>query len=225
VPTDVGFSEEDLREMVLRLAHEIRNPLATIKSAVQLFEHLHNLEGDDGQFLTDILTEVSRIDQVVKDMQLFVRLDAQPTAPGRVAEAVATAVEAERKDALAAYGTSILNEEGRDVMVLADTAQLETALRELISNAVRFSPPGSTVRVAWRPVEPFVVAISVTDQGPGISSENQDRVLRPFFSTSTRGTGLGLNIASRIATLAGGRLEWENLASGGSRFSLVLPAQ
>ena len=78
------------------------------------------------------------------------------------------------------------------------------------------------MQIGWRLVEDQV-AIDFDDRGPGIATETGPRIMRPFFSTSTQGTGLGLNIVARTAHLAGGRLEWCNRDAGGARFSLLLP--
>ena len=61
------------------------------------------------------------------------------------------------------------------------------------------------------------------DAGPGVPRESAERILRPFYSTSTTGVGLGLNRVHRICRMAGGHLEWCNVASGGCRFTMVLP--
>jgi signal transduction histidine kinase len=208
--------------MVLRLAHEIRNPLATIKSAIQLLEHLQRPRGEVAEYYDSIQAEVARIDRVVRDMQVFVRLDPQTASQARIEEVVSAAVEAQTSSA---RGRSSLlrNGGGPHATVLVDRAQLEHAVRELIDNAVRFSPPSSEIHVRWRLLEPSQVAIEVEDHGPGVSPDLVDRIMRPFFSTSTQGTGLGLNIVARTAVIAGGELRWSNLAEGGARFSLVLP--
>jgi signal transduction histidine kinase len=216
------FSEDDLREMVLRLAHEIRNPLATIQSAVQLLEHRHQPEAEDLELYQSIYKEVSRLDQVVRDMQALVRLSAQTTMLVDVGRAVTVAVESElsrsssRHDDIRVVG-------GPDVAVLVDHRHLEGAFGELLDNALRFSEPGSQVEISWNLVGETLVSIDFEDQGPGIAAKHTPSIMRPFFSTSTQGTGLGLNIVARTAYLARGRLEWCNRDSGGARFSLLLP--
>jgi len=159
---------------------------------------------------------------VVRDMQYFARLDAQTASSVRLDRVVATVVELEAS-AAATRSTTITTIAGPPTAVLIDYAQLETALRELVDNAVRFSPTGSRVEVTWRHLEPNQVALEVDDQGSGIAPELSGRILRPFFSTSTHGTGLGLNIVARTAAIAGGELRWANLEGGGARFQIILP--
>jgi len=219
---DHPLTEDDLREMVLRLAHEIRNPLATIQSAVQLLEHLQKPKGEETEFFESIYIEVKRIDNVVRDMHRFARLDAHTATSFTIQEAVQAAIET------ASSGTPgkspmIDNVGGPQAFVLMDRNQLEEAIGEVLNNALNFSPNGTRVTISWRFAEPHMAAIDVEDSGPGIAADLEDRILRPFYSSSTHGTGLGLNIVSRTCRLNGGRLEWSNRTGGGSRFTLILP--
>lgn len=216
------FTEEDLREMVLRLAHEIRNPLATIKSGVQLVQHLTKPTGEIGEYLESVLAEVSRIDFTVRDMQQYVRL-----APGRsrrvqVAEVVAGAIETCADEARRA-GVTVVPSGSQGVRALIDPDHFRLALVELAANAVSFSPSGSSVRISWSSPEAGRVPVHVDDQCSGIPTDVGERMLRPFFSTSTSGTGLGLSKVLKICALAGGSLSWKNLAGRGCRFTLLLP--
>jgi len=220
-PVERPFTEEDLREMVLRLAHEIRNPLATIKSAAQLIEHLQTPEGEIADFFDSIHTEISRIDSVVRDMQRFVRLDTHTAARVRLDHAVTAASESEEAVPVQCR-TRLQIRGGPETQVLIDPQQLENALSELMSNALRFSSPETQVEIRWHHLDMQVV-IEVEDHGQGIPESHRERVLRPFYSTSTQGTGLGLNIVTRIARLASGELRLHSELGRGTTAALVLP--
>jgi len=214
----VSLTEDDLKEMVLRLAHEIRNPLATIKSAVQLVQRLATLDGPVAEHLGSVLTQVDRIDLTVHDMQAFARI----TEGSPVAVDVAGAVgDAAGKAPLGQV--RLVSVGGPGLRARVDPSNLRLALQELLRNAAHHSPPGATLTVSWSRVGEGLVGIHIDDEGPGIPPEHKDRILRPFFSTSTQGTGLGLNLVERTCRLAGGRLEWRNLAGRGCRFSVLLP--
>jgi signal transduction histidine kinase len=216
-----ALSEDDIREMVLRLAHEIRNPLATIKSAVQLIQRLTKPEGEIEEYFASALAQVARIDLTVQDMQRFVRLTQAPPQPVQLARAVEIAADGHRQRAEQG-GAELVVAGGPALAVLIDPGHLRLALDELLANAIRFSPPGSPVTVSWAAGDTGEVSLNVDDEGPGVPPENAGRILRPFFSTSTQATGLGLNITEKICALAGGRVEWRNLAGHGCRFSIVL---
>lgn len=216
-----GLSEDELREMVLRLAHEVRNPLATIKAGVQLIQRLMEPNEDIARHLASVLTQVGRLDATVNGMQRFVRLGKPVPASVKVERAALEIIAAHAGEARRDQVTITLAG-GPAASVLVDPEHLRTALAEVLANAVRHSPGGAAVAVSWA-LDASFVTVNVDDEGPGIPPEHADRVLRPFFSTSTHGTGLGLNIADRVCRLAGGRLTWRNNANRGCRFSLSLP--
>ncbi len=217
------FTENDLREMVLRLAHQIRNPLATIKSGIQLVQHLLDADGEIKEYLGAALVEVERINRTVVDMQRMIRLDAATAKARPVADVVSEALERCAGQAEASSIT-LENRGGPPSMVLADSSQLLEAVAELLCNAIEFSPAGSRVRIGWTTAGDHLVRIDVSDSCGGIPPSAAERILRPFYSTSTRRTGLGLNIVQRICELGGGRLEWKNLSDrSGCQFSVVMP--
>ncbi len=218
-----GPLQYDLREMVLRLAHQIRNPLATIKSGIQLVQHLQPEDGEVQEYLDAALVEVERINRTIADMQRVIRLESATAVPIPVAGIVEEAMSRSTGMARAA-GINLVSRGGPDIEALADRDQLVDAVAELIHNAVEFSPDGSTVVIGWEAGETRQARIDVTDACGGICAQAAERIFHPFHSTSTRGTGLGLNIVQRICELGGGRLEWSNLDDGsGCRFSIVMP--
>ncbi len=215
------FTEDDLRQMVLRLAHEIRNPLATIKTSIQLVEHLTQPHGEIAEYFTSVLEEVTRIDQTVRELQAFARLRPGTPMQTPVEELAQLARKAACPQAEAA-GVELVVRPGTEVVVRVDRDQITLALDQLIANALRFAPRGSQVTLGWECAD-HRVRLDVDDAGPGVAPKLADRILRPFFSTSTQATGLGLNIVQKVAHLAAGHLEWRNLEAGGCRFTLVLP--
>lgn len=217
---DRAWTDDDMREMVLRLAHEIRNPLATIKSAVQLLEHLQAPDATTQEFYGSIHTEIHRIDSVFHDLQRFVRLDEHEPLAADVGERVAIALD--RLAAPPGAAARVVIDQGPPATVMVEPEQLENAIVELIDNALRFSPDAEPVTVSWS-CEGASVVIAVVDHGEGIDPAIRGRILRPFFSSSTHGTGLGLNIVARFAALAGGSLRWHPGAAGGACFEIVLP--
>lgn len=219
------FTEDDVRQMVLRLAHEIRNPLATIKSSIQLVEHLTRPQGEIADYLTSAVHEVDRVDQTVRKMQSYVRLKPGPQTPVRVEDLVHDALSDVRETARQ-HRVRLTAEVDGESTVRVDPDQLRLGLAELLSNAVRFAPAESQVTVIGRKEdrgEKAIMAIHVDDEGPGIPEEREASILRLFFSSSTHGAGLGLNIVDKVAAFNGGRLVWQNRTGGGCRFTLELP--
>jgi len=106
---------------------------------------------------------------------------------------------------------------------MIDPKLLTLVLTGILDNAIRFSPTGSRVSASWHRTGKKLVSIDVDDQGPGIIPEVTPHIFRLFYSTSTQGRGLGLNVVNRICQLAGGRLEWETRPEGGCRFTMTFP--
>jgi two-component system nitrogen regulation sensor histidine kinase GlnL len=117
--------------------------------------------------------------------------------------------------------------------VRGDRGRLTQVLLNLVRNAVEVSPPGGQVTVSTRMETSFYVSdsngreqflsIDVSDQGPGISQENQSRVFAPFFTTKSEGTGLGLAISQRIVAEHGGVLRLQSEPGHGATFTMTLP--
>lgn len=101
-PSLGGLSEEEFSEMVIRLAHEIRNPLSTIKTAVQLIQHLSQPHSQFAEYYDSIISQVGRIDQTINDMQRFARLTASHPVDLQLAKIVDEAVWRHRNEARAA---------------------------------------------------------------------------------------------------------------------------
>ncbi len=221
-PEGGGLTESHFREMVSHLAHGIRNPLATIKSGLQLVRHLTKPQGEVADYLESMLDEVARIDQTIRSLQNYVNLRPGSARALDVGAAVGEVVEARAVDGWG-KGVEILIRPGPPCRMSIDPGNFRSALGELLTNAVRFSPPGSSVSVSWAENADRRVRIDVDDHGPGVRTENTERILRPFFSTSVNGIGLGLNIVDRICCISGGKLDWQNLPEGGCRFSLSIP--
>ncbi|NOZ95662.1 MAG: HAMP domain-containing histidine kinase [Acidobacteria bacterium] len=220
--TSPSLSEGDVREMLARLAHEIRNPLANVDSSAQLLARLGDLDESSERLVSGIRSQVKRIDEVIRAMQRFIRLDQQTASGMRIDEAVRLGLQI-----IAGRGrtrtSSLRVEPGPECVVLTDPNLLPAAIAEVLDNAFTFSPAGRTVTVAWSQTGTHELHIVIDDEGPGIASDIENRIIRPFFSTSTRGIGLGLNIAQRACRLLGGDLSWRNLPGRGARFVINVP--
>jgi two-component system, NtrC family, sensor histidine kinase HydH len=222
-PTVRGRAGEDvLREILRRLSHEIRNPLASLKAGVQLLQRLTLPEGEIADYFNGLLTQVGRIDRIVEGFHLIARLETGFPGRQNLARAVEAACLALRPVSARA-GVGLRSEGPSAAEVMIDAQNLHLALSELLANAVKAAPAGSMVTVAWDSREDGILRIHVEDEGAGVSSEAAERMMQPFFSTQGDGRGLGLTTVARICQLAGGSLAWENGACGGCRFTMELP--
>ena len=211
------------------LAHEIRNPLNSIKA--RLFTQRRVLGADspgleDNRFIDE---EIDRLEGIVEGTMQF----ARPAAPAfdrvRVAAALESLSELARP-ALAKSDIRLDTDLRTDAEISADPGQLKQALLNLINNAADSIGRGGVITLRARPAEMrrdrrrvAAVVVEVEDNGKGLSPEAQSRLFDPFFTTKENGTGLGLSITARIVHAHGGLIEYRSPPGAGALFRIFLP--
>lgn len=209
-----------LGRLTLNIAHEIRNPLSAIGHAAQLLEE----EAGPGDKLTGIIrNNVQRLDHMVQDILTLNRRDRQERENIQLAEFIRSWLK-EWRQAEEIPENAVIVEMKNDVSVCFAAQHMRQILWNLTSNAWRHGrrQPGS-LRLALRGAGDEV-ALEVSDDGPGISPENQPQLFEPFFTTHAQGTGLGLFIARELAEANGARLEFAGNQPGAC-FRLNMPKQ
>jgi two-component system sensor histidine kinase HydH len=210
------------------LAHEIRNPLGSIRGSVEMLGESPALSSEDKELCAIIRREAIRLNDLVTDM-----LDLSRPRPlkvetidvvGLAGEVVALAARSERS----ASGDVHVVYDGPEGAHLArgDGGQIRQVMWNLVRNAVQASPAGSTVRVTVAP-EKGEVVLRVDDAGPGVSEEARARIFDAFYTTRTHGVGIGLALVKRIIdehAVLGARIEVVSSDVGGASFRVTLPA-
>ncbi|GAA1842083.1 sensor histidine kinase [Microlunatus capsulatus] len=198
------------RSFVADAAHELRSPLTSIRTQLEVAERL----GEGGQLPAELLVDVDRLGRLVEDLLLLARADADTRGPARtVPVAVRGLLEdvAERTPAR----VPVTVRPGADPTVLADPEELRRVVQNLLDNAVRHA--GSAVELAAVVAEGRVRLV-VLDDGPGLPDEERERVFERFTrrddarSRDVGGTGLGLPIARELAARVGGAVRLEDAA-------------
>ena len=224
-------SEELSRNFLMSVSHELRTPLTAIRGHVSaLREGVFEDEDARSRSLDVVAEEGARLERLVGDVLDLAKLDARRFALRR--EEVDMRVLCER--AHAAFATTAqargidlgLTLDARAVLV-TDGDRVLQIVSNFLANAIQWTPQGGTVELALTATADDVV-VTVADTGPGISADEQERIFRPFWSGHTGhtgGTGLGLTIASELASALGGRLDVDSAPGEGARFTLVLPRQ
>ncbi len=206
------------------LAHEIRNPLTSLKLAGQMLEQ--SLEGRPAERSRAeiIVREASRLDRIVNDFLGRVKGELK-LAPCDLNALVLSVAEAVQPDA-DARGIEIGLELGGDMReISADAEKIEQILWNLSRNALEAMGKGG--RILFRTMNKVgdMVCVQVDDEGPGLEEKALREVFRPFFTTKGEGLGLGLSLCSQIARRHGGDLTLTNRREGGARAELCLPAR
>ncbi len=205
-----------LGELSAVLAHEIRNPLASLKGHAQLLAERIPEDGPERAKVDRIVREAQRLEALTTDLLDFVRtgpLDLQPVGVEEllhraVAEAGGRTVEVETSGAPERWEM--------------DPQRMNQVLHNLLRNAVEASPAEAAIGLRAA-AEGANLTLLLRDHGGGIPEESLERIFEPFFTTRTRGTGLGLAVARRIVELHGGTLTARNHPEGGAEFRVILP--
>lgn len=206
------------------VAHEFKSPLTSIRGAAELLGEGADDEPEArGRFLRNIELDVGRLDRLVSRLLELSRIEASSEAMTLVDLPALLARVTERAGGPAQ--TFALDYRASTRAIRGREADLETALVNLLDNAARFSPAGSSVEIEVTG-GPGSIAVAVRDHGPGISPANLPRIFDRFFTTDRDrdGTGLGLAIVEAVIRAHGGSIRVESKPGAGAAFTAILPA-
>jgi signal transduction histidine kinase len=222
-----------LGEMSAGLAHEIRNPLAAIKGAIQYLDP-KKLPADDREFLEIMIDEVNRLNGVVTQFLDYSRPIKPSMAPGDVNEILQKTFRLLANEVPGSVQVE-LDLAGWLPRVHCDPEQLKQVFLNLALNAFQAMPRGGRLQVSTRVARDElafwregarradVVEVRFRDTGPGIPEEARDRIFVPFYTTKEKGTGLGLAICQRIVKAHQGTIVARSPPDGGAEFTVSLP--
>lgn len=217
-----------LGQLTAGLAHELRNPLGTMKSSAELLQRQVAGENEIAREMAGfIATEVDRTNQLITRFLAFARPQHLQLKKGDLAELLDHVVERFKRES---SGTvSVYRNDSPDIPPVAFDEQLmENALLNLVQNAAQASPPNAVVTIKTRLIETGAgpnVEIAVIDRGSGIDPKNLESIFNPFFTTKSDGVGLGLAIVSKIIDEHGGQITVESTPGEGSVFHVFLPVR
>jgi two-component system sensor histidine kinase SenX3 len=230
--SDAVRLEATRRDFVANVSHELKTPVGAMALLAEAVLDAADDADEVRRFGTRIFNEANRLGTLVTELIALSRLQGAERLPELATVELDTVVQkALDRCRLAAESANIrINVDPPSGLLLnGDATLLVTALSNLLDNAVSYSQPGSPVSVSRR-LEDGFAEIAVTDRGPGIAAEHQERVFERFFridqarSRSTGGTGLGLAIVKHVAANHGGAVALWSKPATGSTFTLRIPA-
>jgi signal transduction histidine kinase len=213
------------------IAHEIRNPLTSLKARLYTLEkHLQAVPAARKD--TDIIgAEISRLERIVKDVLRFAR-PSDPKLETVSAEAVIREVQGLMSPDLESRGVHLVVQSNPKLLLRADSAHLKQVIINLVRNAAEAIDGAGTITLRTRAGrarlgrgETEAVILEVADSGRGIPPDVERRLFDPFFTTKESGSGLGLSIAARIVEKHGGVLQYRTQLGHGTTFGVVLPRE
>ena len=240
--TSLTLADAMRRDFVANVSHEIRTPLTVLSGFVETLQTIPLNEQERQNYLQLMSVQAERMQSLVADLLTLSQLEGS-SPPGNHEQVPLPELMTQVAADAAALSAVLSGQEGEgrgpvhvldfdtraDWALLGVRSELLSAISNLVSNAVRYTPAGGTVRAAWvRTAEG--ATFSVTDTGPGIAPEHLPRLSERFYrvdrsrSRETGGTGLGLAIAKHVVQRHGGELRIESQVGKGSTFMLTFPA-
>ena len=217
--------------IVASIAHEVRNPLASIRGAVEVIKEGGSFSERDGRLMEIILRESDRLDKIVSDF-----LSYRDSRKGRrrrenLRELLKEVVAPMERGAKSSRGVHVVHDNGEEpVYASIDADQIKQVFVNILDNAMEAMPEGGTLRVSLAQKRSssdgrMVARVKFADTGEGMSAERMIHLFEPFYSTKEKGSGMGLFITERIIRNHSGELEVESKDGGGAVFTITLPCE
>ena len=220
------------RDFVANVSHEIRTPLTVLAGFVETMSSLPLNEGERTRVLALMSQQTDRMQALVADLLTLARLEGSPRPPSDRWLSVATLLRRAEADAvsLSAGRHELRFVGGDDVEIAGNDTELLSTIGNLVGNAIRYTPDGGRIEVAWSWRADGGGELLVSDTGIGIAREHLSRLTERFYrvdgsrSRESGGTGLGLSIVKHAVQRHGGEIDIESEPGKGSRFRAIWPA-
>ena len=226
---------EAVSELAASLAHEIKNPLASIRSAVEQLGRMPSADEDTGSLTRLVVRESDRLSRLLTEFLDFARVRVTRVVPLDLAALIQDTMNlvAAHPDR-SATTELIFDTDAVAQPIDGDSDLLHRAIFNLVLNAAQAIGDGGTVRVTLRSATPDMVPLGVLpesgavrlviqDDGPGMPADVRDRIFTPFFTTKPRGSGLGLPVVHRAIEAHRGVVLVDSSPGSGTRFTIILP--
>jgi two-component system sensor kinase FixL len=209
-----------LGEMAAVIAHEVKNPLAGIRGAVQVIGGRLPADSTDAAMMKEIVSRIDSLNTMMKDLLLFSRPPQPRKMPIEIVSLIEVTAELLRRDHDAKHVDIEIG--GSSPPVAGDPEMLKMVIQNLLINGAHAMQDRGRIRISVAADGPWC-RISISDSGPGIPAEIRDKIFVPFFTTKSRGTGLGLPTSKRFVEAHGGRLTIDSRPTGGTTVIVELP--
>ena len=209
-----------LGEMAAVIAHEVKNPLAAVRGAIQVIGRRLPVDGSEASVIADIIARIDALNQLVRDLLLFARPPRPNPTPVDLSQLLAMTARLVGED------TADRNVEvtiaGTVPTIMADAELLKIVFLNLFLNSAHAMKHKGAITVSLTAVDSFC-RIAVSDTGPGIAPEVRAKLFTPFVTTKSRGTGLGLSTVKRLVEAHGGEIQVDCPPDGGTTVVISLP--
>ncbi len=212
-----------LGELAAGLAHEIKNPIAGIKGALEIIRDRTPEDDPQREIFSEILKQTDKIYHIIQDLLDYAKpkeLAMRPVNPNVCVQEAIHMAAAQTQDKDIRFGFSGLDKE---ITVLCDADKLQEVILNLLINGLASIDKSGEINTGLELKKEGILAIRISDTGSGIRAEHLDKIFQPFFTTRKRGTGLGLSICKQIIEAHKGHISVESTIGKGTAFTLSLP--
>ncbi len=209
-------------EMAAGLAHEIRNPLASLSGSIQILREDIEYNPDHDKLMQIVLREADRLSSLVTSFLLFARPPAGKVEPVELDKALRETIDFFGRDNRCSGRITITKELVHGIWIEIDPMHLRQILWNLFLNAAEAIDGRGVIHIVMQPTRNNQVNVVISDNGCGMSPEITESVFDPFFTTKPGGTGLGLSIVHSIVESYNNRLDVESTEGEGTKFTLML---
>ena len=210
-----------LGEMAAVIAHEVKNPIAAVRGAIQVIGGRLPAGTGDAAIIKEIIARLDGLNDLIQDLLVFARPPKPKLAPIDIRHLVSGVASLLKKDPAFA-GLEVVIEGEAPAPLEADATLLAIVFQNLLMNGAQATHGRGTIRVSLANLD-GVLRVAVADDGPGLPAEIKASLFRPFKTTKARGTGLGMATAKRLVELHGGRIAVASPDGGGTTVTVDLP--
>ncbi len=209
-------------QMAASVAHEIKNPLASIKGAVEIINSPATSSDEKHEFQGIIASEVGRIDRTVREFLDFGRPREIVLHRADMSSVVASATKQMERQ-MTDRQLELVSVIEDNIQAEIDSESIHQLVLNLLLNAIEVSPPESTIEVRLERGSDSMAILSIRDHGSGIAKNELEKIFEPFYTTKAAGSGLGLAIVQSIVAKHGGTINVESSPNQGTVFRISLP--
>lgn len=208
-------------ELAAGIAHEIRNPMTSLKGFIQLLEG--SIKEDYSMYFNVITSELSRIESIITEFLILARPQAIKYLKKDIGTIMKETIDLLNAQAILVNVQMKLSEEKDLPLLYCEPNQLKQVFINILKNAIEVMPTGGQIDVMIAQKDKNHLCVSIKDRGSGISEDKIKRLGQPFYTTKERGTGLGLMVSYKIIEEHRGSIEVQSIVGRGTTFQITLP--
>ncbi len=210
-------------DLAAGVAHEIRNPLSSIKGIASYFKNKFEEDSDDKEAAGVMIQEVDRLNRVISELLEFARPTQLNPKSTDINELIEYSVRLIQQEAATKGVTIKLNLSQQQLTAEIDSDRFSQCLLNLYLNGLQAMDKGGRLTIENSITEESLITIEIKDTGSGIKSEDLNKIFDPYFTTKTKGTGLGLAIVHKIIEAHKGEIKVRSVFGQGTAFTIVIP--